>query len=67
MIPRFNIFIVDDMLMTVQSYGYGRGEETPTLVLERKTEGGLFDFYTSIAKHVLENSHDTNDTQTEGK
>ena len=67
MIPRFNIFIVDDTLMTVQSYGYGRGEETPTLVLERKTNGGLFDFYTSIAKHILESSQDIDDTLVEKK
>jgi transcriptional regulator with XRE-family HTH domain len=65
MIPRFNIFIVDDALMTVQSYGYGRGEETPTLVLERKTQGGLFDFYTSIVKRILENSKDLNETAAE--
>lgn len=31
--PRFNIYIVDDVLMTVQSYAYGRGEDTPALLL----------------------------------
>ncbi len=56
--PRFNIYIVDDTLMTVQSYGYGRGEDTPTLLLRRKTTGGLFDFYASVARHVLEHSTD---------
>jgi len=56
MIPRFNIYIVNDTLMTVQGYAYGRGEETPTFVLERKTRGGLFDFYVSTAKHILKNS-----------
>lgn len=56
--PRFNIYIVDDTLMTVQNYGYGRGEDTPTLLLRRKTRGGLFDFYTSEAKHALEQSTD---------
>ena len=66
MIPRFNIYIVDDILMTVQGYAYGRGEDTPTLVLERKAKGGLFDFYASIAKHMLENSKDTSEsTETE--
>ncbi len=65
MIPRFNIYIVDDTLMTVQSYAYGRGEETPTLVLERKTNGGLFDFYIAIARHILENSRDIDDTLVE--
>lgn len=56
--PRFNIYIVDDTLMTVQSYSYGRGEDTPTLLLRRKTRGGLFDFYASAAKYVLEQSSD---------
>lgn len=56
MTPRFNIYIVDDILMTVQGYAYGRGEDTPTLVLEKKAKNGLFDFYASIAKHILENS-----------
>lgn len=54
--PRFNIYIVDDTLMTVQSYAYGRGEDTPTLLLRRKTKGGLFDFYAQAAEHVLEHS-----------
>jgi|GEM_PF-2434104 transcriptional regulator with XRE-family HTH domain len=56
MIPRFNIYVVDDTLMTVQGYAYGRGEETPILVLERKTNGGLFDFHVSLVKHILEQS-----------
>ena len=56
LIPRFNIYIVDDMLMTVQGYAYGRGEETPIFFISRKTRGGLFDFYSSIAQHVLEHS-----------
>ena len=56
--PRFNIYIVDDVLMTVQSYAYGRGEDTPTLFLQRKTRGGLFDFYADAAKHILEHSVD---------
>lgn len=54
--PRFNIYMVDDALMTVQSYGYGRGEDTPTLLLKRKTKGGLFDFYAAAAKHIFEHS-----------
>jgi len=58
MIPRYNIYIVDDTLMTVQSYAYGRGQETPTLVLEKKGDGGLFDFYASAARHILEHSRD---------
>ena len=58
MIPRFNIYIVNDTLMTVQGYAYGRGEETPILVLERKMQGGLFDHYVSVAKHILDHSQE---------
>jgi hypothetical protein len=65
MIPRFNIYIVDDAIMTVQSYAYGRGEETPILVLERKNTGGLFDYYASVVKHILDNSTDVDDTSIE--
>jgi transcriptional regulator with XRE-family HTH domain len=65
MIPRFNIYIVNDTLMTVQGYAYGRGEETPTFVLERKIRGGLFDFYVSTAKHILKNSTPIDETITE--
>jgi transcriptional regulator with XRE-family HTH domain len=64
--PRFNIYIVDDLLMTVQSYAYGRGEDTPTLFLQRKTKGGLFDFYASAAKHVLEHSAEIGTHTTTG-
>lgn len=60
--PRFNIYIVDDVLMTVQSYAYGRGEDTPTLLLQRKARGGLFDFYADAVKHVLEHSINTCNT-----
>lgn len=56
LIPRLNIYLVDDTLMTVQSYGYGRGEDTPTLFLKRKTKGGLFDFYASSAHYIFEHS-----------
>ena len=51
--PRFNIYVVDDSIMTVQSYAYGRGEDTPVFVLRRQSINGLFDFYTSIARHIL--------------
>jgi transcriptional regulator with XRE-family HTH domain len=57
--PRFNIYMVDDTLMTVQNYGYGRGGDTPTLLLKRKTTGGLFDFYASAAHYILEHSTHT--------
>lgn len=65
MIPRFNIYIVNDTLMTVQGYAYGRGEETPIFVLERKTRGSLFDFYVSTAKHILKNSTPFDKTRTQ--
>jgi transcriptional regulator with XRE-family HTH domain len=51
--PRYNIYVVDDSIMTVQSYAYGRGEDTPVFVLRRQSINGLFDFYTSIARHIL--------------
>lgn len=60
--PRFNIYVVDDTLMTVQSYGYGRGEDTPTFVLKRQMQGGLFDFYTSAMNHVFKHSKNLPDT-----
>lgn len=65
MIPRFNIYIVNDTLMTVQHYAFGRGEETPILVLKRKTRGGLFDYYLSAAQHILEHSQDINEDVTQ--
>ena len=65
--PRLNIYIMDDTLMTVQAYGYGRGEEAPIFVLTRKIEGGLFDFYASTAKHILTHSKDINDEKSREK
>ncbi len=53
LLPRFNIYVVDDTVMTVQAYAYGRGEDTPVFVLKRQSGNGLFDFYLSIAKHIL--------------
>jgi transcriptional regulator with XRE-family HTH domain len=54
LLPRLNIYIIDETFMTVQCYAYGRGEDTPTFVLKRQSNNGLFDFYTRAAKHVLE-------------
>jgi hypothetical protein len=51
--PRFNIYVVDDSIMTVQAYAYRRGEDTPVFVLKRQSSNGLFDFYSSIAMHIL--------------
>jgi hypothetical protein len=45
----------------VQGYAYGRGEETPVFILERKTQDGIFDHYVSIAKHVLASSRNVQD------
>lgn len=50
---RFNIYVVNDTLMTVQFYAYERGEDTPTFLFRRQSRSGLFDFYASAAKHVL--------------
>lgn len=60
MIPRYNIYIVDSTLMTVQSYAYTRGEDTPTFVLIRRRSGGLFDFYASAAHYILAHSKEVN-------
>lgn len=54
--PRYNIYIADDSVMTAQTYGYGRGEDTPTLVLRRQTTNGLFEFYASAARYTLEHA-----------
>jgi transcriptional regulator with XRE-family HTH domain len=62
--PRFNIYIADDILMTVQSYAYERGEATPTLLLKKKIDGGLFDFYKSAAEHILKHSTDIDQLPT---
>jgi len=67
MIPRYNIYIVNDTLMTVQSYAYGRGQGTPTLVLEKKGDGGLFDFYASAARHIHKHSKDIDDIAPKGQ
>jgi transcriptional regulator with XRE-family HTH domain len=53
---RYNLYLVDDALMTAQSYGYGRGEDTPTLVLRRQTTNGLFEFYAAAARYTLEHA-----------
>lgn len=45
-----------------QNYAYGRGEDTPTLLLKRKMKGGLFDFYAAAAQYILEQSKDISDS-----
>lgn len=60
MIPRYNIYIVDNTLMTIQSYAYTRGEDTPTFILTKGTSGGLFDFYASAAQYILAHSKEIN-------
>jgi len=54
--PRFNVYIVDDAIMTVQWYAYGRGEDTPTFVLKRQTTGGLFDYFAAAAHYVVDHA-----------
>lgn len=54
--PRYNIYLVDDTMMTVQTYGYGRGEDTPTLILRRQQARGLFDFYSTAVQYILEHA-----------
>jgi 3-deoxy-D-arabino-heptulosonate 7-phosphate (DAHP) synthase len=49
-------YLSDDILMAVQSYAYERGQATPTLLLKRKMQGGLFDFYKSAAEYILTHS-----------
>ena len=60
--PRFNIYIVDDSLMTVQWYAYGRGSDTPTFVLRRQNNKGLFEYYAEAAKYILDRSNLVNST-----
>lgn len=59
LIPRYYIYIVDDSFMTVQSYAYGCGEDTPTFVLRRREPHGLFEFYASVARHIIEQARPT--------
>ncbi len=54
--PRYSIYVIDDMIMTMQCYAYERGEDTPIFVLRRQSSNGLFEFYASIAKHILAKS-----------
>ncbi len=52
--PRMNVYIADDILMAVQFYLYSRGEDTPTFVLKRRTDRGLFDYFAAAARQVFE-------------
>lgn len=56
LIPRYNIYMVDDSLMTVQAYAYNRGEDTPIFVLRRCEPHGLFEFYASAARYIREHA-----------
>lgn len=60
LLPRFNMYVVDDALMTMQPYAYDRGEDTPTFVLKRQSRSGLFDFFASAARHILEQAKPIN-------
>ncbi len=52
--PRFNLYVFDNMRLVVESYGYVRGEDTPTFALQRQNDRGLFNFYASQARHIFE-------------
>ncbi len=60
LLPRFNIYMFDDSRMTMQAYAYGRGEDTPTYFLERLAENGLFEYYSSVARQILEQAKPIN-------
>lgn len=56
LLPRFSIYMFDNTVMTVQSYAYGRGEDTPCFLLQRQSQSGLFEFYASAARYILDHS-----------
>ena len=56
LLPRFSIYMFDNTVMTVQSYAYGRGEDTPCFLFERHSQSGLFEFYASAAHYILDHS-----------
>lgn len=60
LLPRYNVYLIDDTHMIVQSYGYGCGEDTPTFVFRRQSSRGLFDYYASAARHILQQATITN-------
>ncbi len=55
-LPRYSIYMFDNTLMTVQSYAYGRGEDTPCFLLQRQSQSGLFEFYATAVRHIVENA-----------
>ncbi len=55
-LPRYSIYMFDNTLMTVQSYAYGRGEDTPCFLLQRQSQSGLFEFYAMAVRHIIENA-----------
>jgi len=55
-LPRYSIYMFDNTLMTVQSYSYGRGEDTPCFLLQRQSQSGLFEFYATAVRHIIENA-----------
>lgn len=57
---RFNICLIDDAFLTAQFYMYARGEDTPLYVYQRREPHGLFEFYASAARHVLEHAKPRN-------
>lgn len=55
-LPRYSIYMFDDVHMTVQAYAYGRGEDTPCFLLQRQSPNGLFEFYATAVRHIIENA-----------
>lgn len=56
LLPRYNIYVVDDAFMTMQSYAFERGEDTPTFVFQRQSSRGLFDFFAATARYIREHA-----------
>ena len=56
LLPRFSIYIFDNTVMTVQPYAYGRGADTPCFLLQRHSQSGLFEFYASAARYILDHA-----------
>lgn len=54
--PKFNAYLVDNQFLTIQWYTQRRGEDTPIFVLKRNSTEGLFEFYASAVRFVLEHS-----------
>lgn len=54
--PRFNAYVIDRAIMTIQWYDYGRGQDTPILLLQRNGTGSgwLFGYWAATLDHLIE-------------